>query len=75
MPAVNPDGSLNESDTHFGCDARSLTHEGALCPEFTLFEGNAYGFRTTPRACDAPSDTGYFSKCDANGDLAVDVND
>ena len=75
MPAINPDGSLNLSDTQFGCDARGLTFEGALCPEFTLFEGNMYGFRTTPRACDAPTEKGYFSTCDAEGDLAVDVKD
>ena len=75
MPAINPDGSLNHSDTHFGCDARGLTSEGALCPEFTLFEGNTFGFRTTPRACQPPTETGYFSECDADGDLVVDVKD
>lgn len=73
MPAINEDGTLNESDSHFGCDARGVT--GALCPEITLFEGNQQGFRVTPRTCDEPSETGFFNKCDASGDVVLDVND
>mmetsp|Transcript_31541 Transcript_31541/g.41770 ORF Transcript_31541/g.41770 Transcript_31541/m.41770 type:complete len:230 (+) Transcript_31541:530-1219(+) len=38
-------------------------------------EGNKYGFRTTPRACDDPTDKGHFEKCDADGDLVADVAD
>ena len=37
-------------------------------------EASQSGFRTTPRACDAPTDKGHFLKCDAEGDLAVDIN-
>ena len=74
MPAVNEDGSLKDTETHFACDARG-TQGGALCPEFSLFQGNRYGFRTTPRTCDAPNENGFFTSCDGEGKLAIDVND
>ena len=75
MPAVKEDGTIDESDGYFGCDARGLTGSGAKCPEFTLFEGNRYGFKTTPHTCDDPTETGFFEKCDAEGDLSVDSYD
>ena len=37
-------------------------------------EGNQYGFRTTPRTCDDATALGHFEKCDADGDLAFDIN-
>ena len=75
MPAINADGKVDDQrDTHFACDARGISG-GELCPEFTLFEGNMHGFRTTPRACTEPKNGAHFTKCDADGDLAFDVHD
>ena len=78
MPAVSADGKVDgESDTHFACDARGMSG-GELCPEFTLFEGNMHGFRTTPRACTEPTSVNggaHFTECDAEGDLGFDVHD
>ncbi len=78
MPAVSADGKVDgESDSHFACDARGISG-GELCPEFTLFEGNMHGFRTTPRACHEPTSVNggaHFTECDAEGDLGFDVHD
>ena len=61
-----------ESDCYFGCDAKGHTGSGAKCPEFTLFEGNKYGFKTTPHTCNEPTARGLFQQCDSKGDLSID---
>ena len=73
MPAYQEDGTLDQNDGFFGCDARG-TKDGKLCPEFTLFEGNIYGWKTTPRTCDEPNDKGHFTKCDGEGQLSFDAS-
>ena len=61
-----------ETDCYFGCDARGHSGTGTKCPEFTLFEGNKYGFKTTPHTCSEPTARGLFQQCDSEGDLVID---
>lgn len=66
MPGYWPDGSVwLETDGYAYCDANKVG--GNFCPEFDIMEANKYAWASTPHKCDTPSDTRFYSNCDAGG--------
>ena len=65
LPAVNKDGSLNNTDGFWYCDAQAVG--GSFCPEFDIMEANKYAFHVTGHKCDAPDASGIYNNCDRSG--------
>ena len=64
MPGKTSDGSLDQSDGYFYCDANAVG--GVLCPEIDFMEANKYAFQTTAHSCGPPSDKGHYTECDGS---------
>lgn len=71
VPALNPDGSLWNTDGYFYCDANGPGN--SYCPEMDLMEANKYSFQTTPHSCNAPNAHGHYDWCDHSGQCAMNI--
>ena len=70
LPAVNKDGSLNNTDGFWYCDAQAVG--GSFCPEFDIMEANKYAFRSTIHTCDDPDEKGFVKDCERGGFCPLD---
>ena len=66
MPGRDQNGDLWMQTDGWGyCDANAVA--GNLCPEFDMMEANKFSFATTPHACEAPDEKGFYRACDGDG--------